>query len=363
MESLLVKYLVGEATPDEIIRVDQWLSESAENRQLYKEFKATWEISRMIALRPSTTSAEEALNRFRQRQNTNEERSENKYSISKAPRHGAVYRSLVQGSRFWRVAALVTGVLLAAAIMILVMHPFKKTQVFAEKTAPVKRRGMVQKNNLDAPEAADLQKIVAGNLVRVATLPDKSVITLNQNAVIEYDSGFTGKERSVKLQGEAFFEVSHNELHPFLVQVNDITVKDIGTSFNVEESRDSTEIAVESGTVLITRGNDSLLVHAGEKVVEDKRGRLKKGINSDQLYGYYLDRPLVCDSVSLLRLVHILNKAYHARISIENTALEDLRITTIFPAKLPLDRILNVIRETFDISVVRIGNQPLIILK
>jgi len=361
MQSLLVKYLLGEATPDETNRVDQWLSESEQNRRVYKEFKAAWEICRMVAMRPSTTNTEAALARFRQRQHRNEEPVENKDLDVKPPRSGSIYRSITKSQ--WRVAALLTGILLAGATMILVMHPAKKTELVAEKAIPAKSRDMVQKNNVDLPIVPVLQKIVSGGVVRIDTLPDKSVVTLNRHSMIEYDSRLSDSQRNVKLQGEAFFRITHDESKAFIVQVNDITVKDIGTSFNVLGAPGSTEITVESGKVMVTRGSYSLILRAGEKAIEIPGGRLKKELSRDELYGYYLDRPLVCDSMSLEILVKILNKGYNAHITIENKDLDDLRITTTFPAKLPLDRILNIIKETFDISVGRIGNRPLIILK
>jgi ferric-dicitrate binding protein FerR (iron transport regulator) len=258
---------------------------------------------------------------------------------------------------------MLTGVLFAGAILTMFVLPFRKAQVIAAKTGPSKSAGLPSKDAAGLPKISPLHKDVAGHLVVRDTLPDKSIITLNRNASIEYVPGLAGGQRRVKLSGEAFFAVAHDQSHPFVVQVNDITVKDIGTSFNIQGTPGSTEITVESGTVLVTRNNDSIILRAGEKATEMPGGRLKKEPGGDEFYGYYLDRPLVCDSMSLEILVKVLNKAYNAHITIEKKELNDLRITTTFPAKLPMDRILSVIKETFDLSVVRIGNKPFIILK
>jgi transmembrane sensor len=361
MDSLLVKYILGELSADELTRVDKWLSENEQNRQHFEAFRKVWETSRLTANRASAITAEDALIRFRQKLKAGDQAVEKKNSIAKASPLGNIHRSSAKWQ--WPIAAMLTGVLFAGAILIMILHPFKKTEVIAAKRVPPKSVDSSLKDAAELPKSSLLHKDVAENLVRRDILPDKSVITLNRNAHIEYASELTGAQRLVKLTGEAFFAVAHDDSHPFVVQVNDITVKDIGTSFNILGTPGSTEITVESGTVLVTRKNYSLILRAGEKAIEMPDGRLKKETGGDELYGYYLDRPLVCDSMSLLILVKILNKAYDAHITIENKDLNDLRITTTFPAKLPLDRILNVIRETFDISVSRIGNRPLIILK
>jgi len=64
-------------------------------------------------------------------------------------------------------------------------------------------------------------------------LPDGSKVWLNAQSSITFPTAFNGKERIVKITGEALFEISHNAKHPFKVQTQKQTIEDIGTIFNV----------------------------------------------------------------------------------------------------------------------------------
>jgi ferric-dicitrate binding protein FerR (iron transport regulator) len=69
-------------------------------------------------------------------------------------------------------------------------------------------------------------------------LPDGSKVWLNALSSITFPTAFNGKERVVKVTGEAMFEVAHNAEHPFKVQTDKQTIEDIGTIFNVNAYAD-----------------------------------------------------------------------------------------------------------------------------
>lgn len=75
-------------------------------------------------------------------------------------------------------------------------------------------------------------EVPAGQKISVS-LGDGTRVSLNGGSRLEYPAVFTGKERSVRLSGEAFFEVSHDEEHPFFVRTYGNEVKVLGTEFNV----------------------------------------------------------------------------------------------------------------------------------
>jgi transmembrane sensor len=64
-------------------------------------------------------------------------------------------------------------------------------------------------------------------------LADGTKVWLNAESSITFPTAFNGKERIVKLTGEAYFEVRHNNQQPFRVQTANQTIEDIGTSFNI----------------------------------------------------------------------------------------------------------------------------------
>jgi transmembrane sensor len=359
-DNLLIKYLLGELGPEEITRVDEWLSANDRNRERYEQFKTVWKITRPSQL-PALPDAQAALQRLRRRLQSGEGsqlNSDGKLTRLPAPSETWTFGQI---SKKWRIAAIFIGLIcLGAGIYWIGRHPQKEDLAGSKIQEP--RSGVEQAiKKLDStPRIVGIQKDLTGEKVRADTLPDKSVVTLNKHSSISYIPGFKEKGRRVVLKGEAFFSVTHDPSKPFTVQVNDIQVKVLGTAFNILARPDRTEIVVEKGTIRVSSNQDSLMLHAGEKVEAiEKGGRLKKMINKDNLYGYYLGRPLICDSVPLPRLIEILNEAYGAHIVLGRKELNSLYITTVFPHQ-PLEKILSVISSTFALSM-EIDGQSIVI--
>jgi transmembrane sensor len=65
-------------------------------------------------------------------------------------------------------------------------------------------------------------------------LADNSDVWLNANTTFRYPSGFSKKNRTVYLDGEAYFDVNKNEKKPFIVKTTQGDVLVTGTCFNVE---------------------------------------------------------------------------------------------------------------------------------
>lgn len=74
------------------------------------------------------------------------------------------------------------------------------------------------------------------------SLSDGTRIWLNAKTELTYPVVFTGKERRVKLKGEAYFDVARNETQPFIVETDPMEVKVLGTSFNVNAYADEPEV-------------------------------------------------------------------------------------------------------------------------
>lgn len=87
----------------------------------------------------------------------------------------------------------------------------------------------------------------------VLDLPDGSVVTLGARSTASYR--FTENARRVVLEsGEAFFEVAGDPARPFLVEVGGMTVRAVGTAFNIRRSPDMVVVSVTEGTVDVERG-------------------------------------------------------------------------------------------------------------
>jgi ferric-dicitrate binding protein FerR (iron transport regulator) len=88
-------------------------------------------------------------------------------------------------------------------------------------------------------------------------LPDGTKIWMNSGSRIRYPEKFAPEDRTIYLEGEAFFDVTHNPKRPFIVKTSDINIKVYGTRFNVKSFPEESiiETALVSGSVEIERTN------------------------------------------------------------------------------------------------------------
>ncbi|HEX2608357.1 MAG TPA: FecR domain-containing protein [Flavisolibacter sp.] len=308
-DDLLVKYLLGEASPEETLAIEAWVRETDENRTYLEQLRSVWEQSKILAS-VSTVDEKAAWKRFEAR--------------IKAPQEASPIRSF----SWMRIAALF--IIVAGLALVL----------YVVNQEPLPKQRQVQA----------FEKVVKD------TLPDGSVITLNKNASLTYPDRFAGDTRAVTLKGEAFFNITPDKNKPFIIQVNDVLVKVVGTSFNIRSLNGKTEVIVETGVVQVIRQHKQIELHPREKVIvptQDSAWQVEK--ESDRLYNYYRSKEFVCENTPLWKLVDVLNEAYGSDIRIGRPSLRNLPLTTTFNNE-SLDRILEIISVTFDIKVTRSSN-------
>jgi ferric-dicitrate binding protein FerR (iron transport regulator) len=108
-------------------------------------------------------------------------------------------------------------------------------------------------------------------------LKDGSKVILNAASRITYPEVFSDSNRLVFLEGEGFFEVAENKAKPFLVHIDGVEVKVLGTSFNVLQQKDRVEVSLVSGKVQLdpdlSKEDEPVLLAAGEaaEVITDSR--------------------------------------------------------------------------------------------
>ena len=110
---------------------------------------------------------------------------------------------------------------------------------------------------------------------REIILPDNSRITLNAGSVLIYPEKFSSTERTVFLSGEAIFEVTHNEVLPFMVNTADLTIQVHGTTFNVNaypEARGISATLCEGSISATLKGSgESILMVPNERLDYDRQ--------------------------------------------------------------------------------------------
>jgi len=163
--------------------------------------------------------------------------------------------------------------------------------------------------------------MVVSNYFQVG-LNDGSRIYLNSASNISYPQNFS-ENRSVKLQGEAFFEVARDTLHPFIVETQNLITTVLGTSFNIksfsEESNTSLVLATGQVKAEIKGVDDPFLLLPGEGIAighdpnNNQVDRFTANINETL---YWKEGILHFDQIPFLDLIKELERWYGMEIDI-----------------------------------------------
>lgn len=303
LRELIEKYLDNRATLSECARIDSWLeSDKPVNR---------W-------LRACIENSDPAIApELRQRLND------------------AVYR-LSEGvpavQRRWpwpRIAAVAAAVVatsaLTAAVMLL---------------------------NADGDGYADRPFVVAtaaGEHSRL-TLPDGTVMTLNNMTEVAYRYDASRRERTLALRGEAAFDVATDPERPFVVSCDGLRVECRGTSFNVKGYPDegSVTVVLSSGVITSSTATQSITMKPGNKVVYDKRSR---NLNSTMVdaadYTEWTCGVSRFNDETLESILRTVSRQYGVEVSVLTPSLRDVRLTGSVGRK-PLNETLAIIAAAAD---------------
>jgi ferric-dicitrate binding protein FerR (iron transport regulator) len=111
----------------------------------------------------------------------------------------------------------------------------------------------------------------------ILTLPDKSKVWLNAASSLTYSASLNEHGmRRVKLEGEAYFEIFKDKVHPFIVQTANQEVEVLGTHFNVNSYKDEPGIATTllEGSVKVIAGGSLKIIKPGEQAI-NKSGTME----------------------------------------------------------------------------------------
>jgi len=104
------------------------------------------------------------------------------------------------------------------------------------------------------------------------TLSDGSIVTLNSETTLKYPTSFDGQTREVYLNGEAFFDVAKDHKHPFIVHTGKMSIRVLGTAFNVKSYANDaeSETTLIRGAIEVTladRPSDRIILKPHDKLI------------------------------------------------------------------------------------------------
>ena len=165
-------------------------------------------------------------------------------------------------------------------------------------------------------------------------LPDGTNVVLNSASQLSYLNNFGENVRRVQLNGEAYFKVAHDEKHAFIVQVGDLEVKVLGTSFNVsayEDAKDVTVVLLE-GKVGVYAQKMSHIMKPGDKIEYNKATHK---ITATQVhpsdYIEWTKGNIYFEKESLENIMKTLSRIYDVEIRFDSNKLPNEYFTGTIP--------------------------------
>ena len=182
----------------------------------------------------------------------------------------------------------------------------------------------------------------ASNEITTITLPDNSVVTLNANSTLHYDKNWnTSSIREVWLDGEAYFNVKHInrdtlKIVPhdrFIVHSNNVDIEVLGTSFNVRNVKDQTNITLITGKVKVKPADksiaaaQSLIMLPGDYVeFNNKQLLVKKKVEKPHQSTTWIKQEFAYNNAYLKDIVTKLQDDHGYIIEVRDPQLLDMKI-------------------------------------
>lgn len=188
-------------------------------------------------------------------------------------------------------------------------------------------------------------------------LHDGTVVWLNARSRLRYPNQFSGTERKVELDGEAFFEVSRNEEAPFVVSTEKLDIKVLGTKFNVfayKGKNEFTTALIEGSVKLYKPDNESVAMFMSpDDYAELKDGRLIKSKISSTDFLLWKEGIYAFDDIPFGEIIKRLELYYDITIEIRNKNLNTYKFSGKFRQRDGIESVLKTLQKIYYFSYVK----------
>ena len=176
-------------------------------------------------------------------------------------------------------------------------------------------------------------------------LADGTRVWLNAGTSLRYPVAFSGQERRVKLRGEGYFEVAKDSASPFVVSVNGVDVRVLGTSFNVSAYSDEVVTTLVEGKVLMRSQADSVVLVPDRQGVWDGKRMTVKRVDARN-YALWREGVFFFEDMPLEDILDALARWYDVHVFYQNAELKMMRFSVEIKRYEHIDTILRRIAET-----------------
>lgn len=163
-------------------------------------------------------------------------------------------------------------------------------------------------------------------------LPDSTKVWISNGTKIIYPEKFIGKNRIVELEGEGFFNVTHDKDHPFILKIGENRIKVLGTKFAVVAYPGDKLIKAElvSGQILfdvkdsgqVDKYHSYILTPSQNLIFDKSSGKVTKSKMSDNFYDYWLNGVYQFRDESFEELAKKIERIYNVSVTFEDEELK-----------------------------------------
>lgn len=177
----------------------------------------------------------------------------------------------------------------------------------------------------------DITQTAAKGEKKEILLEDGSVVVLNSNSSITYGEKF-GTSRNIKLTGEAYFKVFHDQKRPFTVQTHDVKVRVLGTSFDINSyDQGPTKVSVITGKVEVSSPlarKVHIIKNQQTYLTADAKFNISQ-VDSEERIAW-TSNIIILKNTTLAQTAKIIENWYNVDITFEDQRLEKLNISGKF---------------------------------
>jgi len=181
-------------------------------------------------------------------------------------------------------------------------------------------------------------------------LPDGTVLWLNSDSKIVFDSQYNTTARIITLSGEAFFKVAKNPHKKFIVRCNGVNIEALGTQFNVKGYASDREVTttLEHGKVKVFSHRQSVILAPMDvaRYNTDKDILQKSKIEDLEATNYWRYNSIVFNSEELESIAKTIERMYNVKVEIKNKNLKNIKFSGTIRNK-SLENILQVLSSTY----------------
>ena len=176
-------------------------------------------------------------------------------------------------------------------------------------------------------------------------LADGTRVWLNAESRLRYPVAFTGKERKVEMEGEVYFEVAKNREKPFIVTVNGVDIRVLGTSFNVSAYQEDVVTTLVEGKVQLKKGNEQVILSPNQQAIWSDDEFKVKQVDARN-FVLWKEGVFYFEDVDLETILDDMARWYNVNVFYMNPALKEMKFSVEIRRYGDINEILRRIEQT-----------------